>query len=331
MLMWGDRLIDASRIKYGQWEASANNTAGAVTLIPKDIIICDWHYEKRDAYESVPMFLKKGFRVWPASWRKPEAAKALIDYSVKQNNPKMVGHLNTTWGVVPINELTTFAPLRYSSSTFVARLETYLEEIKELMQQKWPDNRTINIVCHGHSVPSGYFKTPIVDTFNAYPHLLHQALKVRYPHAVINVIITAIGGETSEKGRERFEKDVLSHQPDVVTIDYGLNDRRIGLENTEKSLTSMITLAKTQGIKVILLTPTPDLDSDLNDLQDPLNKQAVLIRNLAQAKNIALVDSLAQFKAYVADGGRLEDLMSQSNHPNRIGHNLVARAMMKWF
>jgi transposase len=32
-----------------------------------------------------------------------------------------------------------------------------------------------------------------------------------------------------------------------------------------------------------------------------------------------------------ADGGRLEDLMSQSNHPNRIGHNLVARALMKWF
>lgn len=118
MLMWGDRLIDASKIKYGKWEASANGTAPAIDSIPKDIIICDWHYEPREAYESIPMFLKKGFRVWPASWRKPEGAKALIDYSLKQNNPKMVGHLNTTWGAVPIKELAAFAPLRYSTGTF---------------------------------------------------------------------------------------------------------------------------------------------------------------------------------------------------------------------
>jgi hypothetical protein len=118
MLMWGDRLIDAGKINYGKWEASANNTAGAVDLIPKDIIICDWHYERRDAYESIPMFLKKGFRVWPASWKKPEGAKALIDYSRTFDSPNMVGHLNTTWGAVPIKELTRFEPLKYSTSKF---------------------------------------------------------------------------------------------------------------------------------------------------------------------------------------------------------------------
>lgn len=64
MLMWGDRLIDASKYNFGKWEASANDTARAIDMIPKDIIICDWHYEPRKAYESVPMFLAKGFRVW---------------------------------------------------------------------------------------------------------------------------------------------------------------------------------------------------------------------------------------------------------------------------
>lgn len=93
----------------------------------------------------------------------------------------------------------------------------------------------------------------------------------------------------------------------------------------------MIAQAKARKIKVILLTPTADLNSDLNDLQDPLNKQAELIRTLAKLHNVALVDSLSEFKAYVADGGNLEHLMSQSNHPNRIGHNLVAQALMKWF
>ena len=118
MLMWGDRLIDASKFSYGKWEASANDTAGAVDRISKDIIICDWHYELRQAYESVPMFLEKGFRVWPASWRKPEAARAFVDYSKRFDNPRMLGHLNTTWGAVRINELPSFEPLQYATKAF---------------------------------------------------------------------------------------------------------------------------------------------------------------------------------------------------------------------
>jgi hypothetical protein len=116
MLMWGDRLIDADKIKYGKWEASANGTAPAIDRIAKDIIICDWHYEPRPAYESVPMFLEKGFRVWPSSWKNPEASKALVDYSLARKNPRMLGHLNTTWGAVPIKDLPTFEPLLYATS-----------------------------------------------------------------------------------------------------------------------------------------------------------------------------------------------------------------------
>jgi hypothetical protein len=38
-------------------------------------------------------------------------------------------------------------------------------------------NRTINIVFHGHSVPSGYFKTPQVNTLSSYPHIFLKKLK----------------------------------------------------------------------------------------------------------------------------------------------------------
>jgi len=118
MLMWGDRLIDASKYKYGKWEASANDTAGAIDMIGKDIIICDWHYEPRKAYESVPMFLKKGFRVWPASWKKQDAVKALVDYSKRFDNDRMLGHLNTTWGAVAMKDLASFEPLKYATKSF---------------------------------------------------------------------------------------------------------------------------------------------------------------------------------------------------------------------
>jgi acyl-CoA thioesterase-1 len=212
-----------------------------------------------------------------------------------------------------------------------AGVDTYLSgTIAELMRQ-WPANRTINIVCHGHSVPAGYFRTPLVDTFNAYPHLLHRGLNERFPHAVVNVIVTAIGGENSESGAKRFERDVLSLRPDVVTIDYGLNDRSIGLAHAEAAWQTMIAQAKSAGVKVILLTPTPDIRANLGDPNDPLNQHAQQIRTLASRNGVALVDSLAAFAKCLCNGEPVEGFMSQSNHPNRKGHALVAAELLQWF
>ena len=110
MLMWGDRLIDAAKYNYGEWEAAKNGTAAAVDLIPKDIIICDWHYEARDSYPSIPMFIEKGFRVLPSGWKNVDATKAFINYSRQYAGPKMLGHLFTTWSVKK-EELLNFAPM----------------------------------------------------------------------------------------------------------------------------------------------------------------------------------------------------------------------------
>jgi acyl-CoA thioesterase I len=213
----------------------------------------------------------------------------------------------------------------------IADKSTYLQDVKVQLQQKWPENRTINIVCHGHSVPAGYFKTPDVRTFNAYPHLLHKRLKKQFPFAVINVFVTAIGGENSESGAKRFERDVFLLNPDVITIDYALNDRGVGLEKAKKAWTSMIELAKLKGIKIILLTPTTDKRAKLNDPNDQLNLHAEQIRDLAKKHQVGLVDSYASFKQYVQDGGDLNDLMSQVNHPNLKGHELVVKELLQWF
>ena len=212
-----------------------------------------------------------------------------------------------------------------------ANRETYLSEISSLLARQWPKNRTVTIVCHGHSVPAGYFKTPVVDTFNAYPHLLHKSLKERFPHAVLNVIVTAIGGENADAGAKRYEKDVLALHPDVVTIDYALNDRAIGLARAEAAWRSMITNALRNGVKVILLTPTPDLRANLDDPADPLNQHAEQIRNLAREYGVGLADSMAAFRARLSAGDQLKDLMAQVNHPNRKGHDLVVEELLKWF
>jgi Glycosyl hydrolase family 20, catalytic domain len=102
MLMWADRLIDGTKFNYDEWESSMNGTAVAVDMIPKDIILCPWHYEKMDGYPSIPYLINKGFRVLPSSWKDVDAAKTLIEYSNDLKNPNMLGHLFTTWQKVDL-------------------------------------------------------------------------------------------------------------------------------------------------------------------------------------------------------------------------------------
>ncbi len=213
----------------------------------------------------------------------------------------------------------------------VADRSTYLSEFCRSARAEWPDNRTLNVVCHGHSVPAGYFLTPDVRTFDSYPHLLHVGLKRRFPFAVINVIVTAIGGEHSEAGAYRFERDVINLRPDVVTIDYALNDRRIGLETARASWVSMMERALRENIRVLLLTPTADVESRFDAADDPLNAHARQVRELAAEYGVGLVDSLAAFSEAVAKGTELSRLMSQGNHPNREGHELVTARLLEWF
>ncbi|MCX6631512.1 MAG: hypothetical protein NTW28_28195 [Candidatus Solibacter sp.] len=83
----------------------------------------------------------------------------------------------------------------------VAPLSSYLSDVIAELQKEWPANRAVNILFHGHSVPAGYFKTPAVHSLEAYPHLVRAELARRFPHAVVNVIVTAKGGEDSVRGR----------------------------------------------------------------------------------------------------------------------------------
>lgn len=206
----------------------------------------------------------------------------------------------------------------------------YLDSVKTALKKSWPNNKTVNLVFHGHSVPSGYFKTPTVNTLAAYPQLTLKMVKEKYPTAVVNSIVTAIGGEESEQGAKRFNQEVLNHKPDVLFLDYALNDRSIGLERALKAWEKMILEATAQGTKVIVLTPTPDLREDILSDKAPLEQHSQQIRKLAATYKLGLVDSYAIFKE-IAKREHLKPFMAQSNHINEKGHKLVAEAIMTYF
>ncbi|MCM8788871.1 MAG: SGNH/GDSL hydrolase family protein [Candidatus Omnitrophica bacterium] len=215
----------------------------------------------------------------------------------------------------------------------IADKKTYLAGLVNLLKQQWPNNRTINIVCHGHSVVAGYFATPFVDTFNSYPHLFHKKLKERFPFAVINVIVTAIGGENSISGAKRFSSDVLTHRPDLVLTDYGLNDRTLDAESVRNAWKKMVREARQQKVPVLLLTPSWDFSVlDKKDERGKLLKQrAGLIKKIASEEKVGLVDVYSAFESAVISGVPFESLMSWTNHPSRLGHEIIANEIISWF
>lgn len=208
---------------------------------------------------------------------------------------------------------------------------TYLNDLKVEMKKEWPKNRTINLVFHGHSVPAGYFKTPVVNTLEAYPYQVLRALKAEYPFAVINIINTSIGGENSESGAKRFEAEVLNHKPDVLFIDYALNDQGIGLERARVAWEKMISTALNKGIKVILLSPSPDQRVNILEANNVLEQHATQIKNLADKHKVGWVDSYGLFRQKARSGEPVSNYMSQVNHPNEKGHALIAEGIVEYF
>lgn len=213
----------------------------------------------------------------------------------------------------------------------IADKATYLSDFMSELYKAWPKNRTLNLVFHGHSVPTGYFNGNTVHPFESYPYYTHYAIKEKYPYAVINCIRSSIGGENAKQGAARFETTVLNYLPDVLFIDYSLNDRGISLDEVRMAWVSMIEKALARGVKVVLLTPTPDTTEDITDDAAPLAAHARQVHELAETYHVGLVDSYALFKEKALAGEDISRYMSQNNHPNAQGHKIVTDAILEWF
>jgi len=100
--IWGDRLIDGKTTGVGLWEGSFNNTHKAIDMISKEVMICDWHYERPN--QTAVYFAMKGFNVIACPWRKPEIAVTQVQDMVRfreSANPKIKdryqGVMQTIW------------------------------------------------------------------------------------------------------------------------------------------------------------------------------------------------------------------------------------------
>lgn len=100
--IWGDRLLDGKSTGLGMWEASMNNTHRAIDMIPKDVVICDWHYQR--AIPTAVYFAMKGFNVVTCPYRIPGVAvkqmNNMIEYrqnSTHEMSDRFLGIMQTVW------------------------------------------------------------------------------------------------------------------------------------------------------------------------------------------------------------------------------------------
>jgi hypothetical protein len=100
--IWGDRLLDGKTTGLGEWEASLNDTHRAIDMIPKDTVICDWHYERPD--QTAVYFATKGLRVVTCPWNRPKVATQQLEdilrfrqRSAAPVRERILGVVQTVW------------------------------------------------------------------------------------------------------------------------------------------------------------------------------------------------------------------------------------------
>lgn len=171
-------------------------------------------------------------------------------------------------------------------------------------------------------------------------------------HAV-DVINAGVPSNTTADAKARFEHDVLAKNPDIVVVQFGINDAAIDVWKTPPAtasrvsrsrfvanLTEMITRMNTAGIKVILMTPNPTRWTDKmrekygHPPYDPntpagfsvfLSHYAEDVRAVAQSTKVNLIDIYAEYEGT----GAVEALLLDGVHPNQQGHQLVGR-LVAW-
>ena len=104
-MIWHDMFVDAKDPRWSDRDNRANGTAetaAALDLLPRDIVICDWQYQgnrqdvKKD-YPTMEYFRGKGFDVCGCPYGNFRSFKPMADALAKMDG---LGFIETTWNTL---------------------------------------------------------------------------------------------------------------------------------------------------------------------------------------------------------------------------------------
>ena len=184
----------------------------------------------------------------------------------------------------------------------------------------------VTIVAYGDSITAGF------AVRRGFPSFWKQMLDEKYPEASLEMINSGISGDTTLDGLSRLDWAVLSYEPDLVTINFGINDcvLGLGLEEFEMNLVEMVRRIRTgPGSEVLLLSSQP--------LETPPYDRLVLdyyqaIKRVAEEMEAGFVDVHGAWMRRVEQGTPLSSLIIPGlDHPNEAGYRIIAEELMRLF
>ncbi|WP_269523250.1 SGNH/GDSL hydrolase family protein [Coraliomargarita parva] len=182
-----------------------------------------------------------------------------------------------------------------------------------------------SITQYGANNPSGYARLVKIG-------LMENGVNAEY-------VFAGISGHKSNQMLARLERDVLSKQPDWMTLSCGVNDvwhgeRGVPLEDYKTNITEIVDRCEAAGVTVMILTATP-IKEVPNELNEKLAGYNAFLRELAAERDLPLVDLNAAFwkKLNQPSGPRPEGLYLTGDgvHMNPLGDMLMAAEILKAF
>lgn len=199
----------------------------------------------------------------------------------------------------------------------------------------------LKIVFFGDSITEGQY----MNTTHRWTNLISNGLKKEIFHTPVNFIIRncGISGQTTREALLRFPKDVQVEHPDVLVVQFGLNDcncwatdqglPRVSEFSFEANLSEMVNRARHFGIKhIILSTNHKTLRNNVLPNGGTLEKQRLhynsLIRKTAQTVNVTLCDIALEFDK-IKDKDLQEYLLPDPDllHLSQKGHQYYAESI----
>ena len=181
------------------------------------------------------------------------------------------------------------------------------------------------------------------DYKSAFSTRFKKIINFLYPSVQVNVINSGISGDGATTGLERLERDVLSFNPDLCVVSFGLNDSCLStLEKYSKALDGIFSKLKEKGVETIFLTQncmctktSPHLKEEL--LKNPsvdfakVQNDGVLKSFMQEAVSVAskygvtVCDLYPVWEKLINSGVDVTELLANKlNHPVREIHYYIA-------
>ncbi len=193
--------------------------------------------------------------------------------------------------------------------------------------QRATSGKSLTIAFLGGSLTWGAQATnPQVTSYRA---LVSREFERRYPAAHFRFWDAAIGGTGSQLAAFRLERDVLSQKPDLLFLDFTINDDPFSAPDPDRlaAYESIIRRLISSGIPVVQVILPAKKDVLPQPPVRPLDEQH---KAIGQAYALPLADAVTLVKACVASGkttpDTLWDLPQDSTHPGDAGYALYAQA-----